>query len=618
MRIRGTLFLAVLTIIAIFFAAIVFIVFSFEKGMALNRLESRSIGAVASALRVDGRSKNLVLSREGLQNLSLAWESSLREFESLMAAFVDDLEKSGDGDFSVRIRNIRTILSRIGEDFKEGKRLLGEVSMGPYRNRIESEGALRAYTLLASESGVDVSAVYAVGRLLDFEAQLGQYLPTLTAELEDLRSEIGFLAEANRRRASQTALFASLAAVLFSGLFVLFFSGSLARRIRGIEASMAAVAERNLTRRASDSGSDEIGNLGRHLNASPDIIAAFLEDVRCSVDAVAALKDELSAGATESAASLTQIAANVSTVRGRLEYLRKGIAEAVVRIEAMEGAGEEVRALSDKQAEGAARVSRSMKEVDASLGTVSALIAERGVQARGVSATISDGAEKAASSKETMGNISRDIVKVEEVLELIENVADSTNLLAMNAAIEAAHAGDAGRGFAVVAEEIRKLADTTAENARTIAAVLNSITGQVAEALAAGDETYGSFKAIEDDASRFVEMLKDVSDAVSEVAKLSSGSLAEAAAMAEQADSVRANAEAVRMAAGETRTLMEDLENGAEQVVAAVSEIDSGSSDLVATIGSLDSQASASRERVEALNGAISAFKLGGDSCESA
>jgi methyl-accepting chemotaxis protein len=114
---------------------------------------------------------------------------------------------------------------------------------------------------------------------------------------------------------------------------------------------------------------------------------------------------------------------------------------------------------------------------------------------------------------EKMNNMVQDVSQRSERLletnELIANISSQTDLLSMNAAIEAAHAGDAGRGFSVVAEEIRKLAEETAEQSRLTGNELKSILEGIEEAVTSADEVQGSFEQIKDSVHQFsLELLQ--------------------------------------------------------------------------------------------------------------
>jgi len=121
-----------------------------------------------------------------------------------------------------------------------------------------------------------------------------------------------------------------------------------------------------------------------------------------------------------------------------------------------------------------------------------------------------EAAEKMRTTVEAFHSISSSSERIIEVIKVIEDVADRTNLLAMNAAIEAAHAGNSGRGFAVVASEIRNLAEETNENSRSIRSTLEENRSLIAQAVQEGDSLQGVFNEIRSKISDVHEGLLEI------------------------------------------------------------------------------------------------------------
>ena len=125
---------------------------------------------------------------------------------------------------------------------------------------------------------------------------------------------------------------------------------------------------------------------------------------------------------------------------------------------------------------------------------------------------INNGEEQSKNAHDIIKAASVDLEKITEIANVINQIAEQTNILSMNAAIESAHAGAAGAGFAVVSDEIRKLADSTKENAAGIQAVLLVITSQITGALKASEISSETFGKITAEISDFADTIGAVSE----------------------------------------------------------------------------------------------------------
>jgi methyl-accepting chemotaxis protein len=177
---------------------------------------------------------------------------------------------------------------------------------------------------------------------------------------------------------------------------------------------------------------------------------------------------------------------------------------------------------------------------------------------------ISVGEEQSRSAYDIIKTTSKDLEKITEMAQVINQISVQTNILSMNAAIESAHAGAAGAGFAVVADEIRKLAESTRENAGNIRAVLLAITRKISEALKASETSSAAFGTITADIAGFAETL----GAAAENARKSVDAGSEVKAILKEASG----------GAGKTQSSSEDLASFLQSFRAALEQIQNLSS----------------------------------------
>jgi methyl-accepting chemotaxis protein len=142
------------------------------------------------------------------------------------------------------------------------------------------------------------------------------------------------------------------------------------------------------------------------------------------------------------------------------------------------------------------QASSAVEQMTASIGSITNVSTKNRNNVESLARSISEGIETADSSAATIASLIESSSALQDIVEVISAISNQTNLLAMNAAIEAAHAGDSGKGFAVVAEEIRRLAEETASNSHTISDGLGQLFNEIGEAKTANQRIDAAFKQI--------------------------------------------------------------------------------------------------------------------------
>jgi methyl-accepting chemotaxis protein len=310
---------------------------------------------------------------------------------------------------------------------------------------------------------------------------------------------------------------AALTAALIIGLLIIviaaaavFAANSIAKSIFVIANGVHGLKDGDLSVSFMLKTKDEVGVLAAGMN---DFVHSLDEAVLGIKDATlrnAQVRDRLLEATRATGASLEEMRRAVRDIEGQAGRLDDRIGETRRSVKSIAGGvGELDQRISDQ----IAMVEESTASITQMLATIGnmARLAERDRSlADSLVRTSDSGREVFLATFEKIEAITERVGKIEEMIQIIDTIAGQTNLLAMNAAIEAAHAGEAGKGFAVVSDEIRKLAEASAEGSREIAGSVRAIIDSIGSAKEGSEATNLAFGEID-------ERIREVSRSVAEI-----------------------------------------------------------------------------------------------------
>ena len=268
--------------------------------------------------------------------------------------------------------------------------------------------------------------------------------------------------------------------------------------------------EGDLTRNLRAVSRDEIGDLARGFNQFLEKLREIIHNLKKSSGLMSNARSTLSATAEETAASVTQISANINGVKKQIEVLDKNISGTSDEVNQFQLIIQSLKNEISEQSSAVEQSTAAVHQMVASLKNVAGITQTKKGATDVLVQTTRLGGEKMTSTARVVEDIHSSIDTISDMVSVINGIASQTNLLSMNAAIEAAHAGDAGKGFAVVADEIRKLAETSGENAKGIGKELKDIVQKIQ---AAADSSQSTSKAFDE----ILTEVMDVSEALDEI-----------------------------------------------------------------------------------------------------
>lgn len=226
-----------------------------------------------------------------------------------------------------------------------------------------------------------------------------------------------------------------------------------------------------------------------------------------------------SAGRTSDAAK--EIERSISSINERFETLYQRVDGSLGELGTVKSSADEMTRLSREQLRRFDDSGEAVRSMASAINEVTAVIAKRADEVKGLTGRAARGADMVAGTEEAFAKVEETVDAIKDMARIITDIAERTNLLAMNASIQAAHAGEAGKGFAVVAGEVRTLSESTSRSAGSIARSLE----ELVQAMGGAGDSLGSTKTVFGELSRDIESFgADIREIGQNVEELEAGS----------------------------------------------------------------------------------------------
>jgi len=406
-------------------------------------------------------------------------------------------------------------------------------------------------------------------------------------------------------------IFASLMLTAAS-VITFFVAQSIVKPIINVTNTLRDISEGegDLTRRITTNSKDEIGELSRYFNETLEKIRNLVVKIKKETMTLSEIGGDLAANMNETAAAVNEINANIQSIKTRVLNQSASVSETHATMEQVTVNIDKLNEHIEDQSANVSRASSAIEEMAANIHSVTGTLINNAENVK----TLKEASEVGRNGLQDVANdiqeIARESEGLLEINSVMQNIASQTNLLSMNAAIEAAHAGDAGRGFAVVADEIRKLAESSGEQSKTIGAVLKKIKESIDNITKSTYNVLERFEAIDSSVRTVAEQEDIIRGAMEEQEQGSRQILDGIVEVTGITRQVKSGSNEMLEGAKEVIQESNSLEKATQEITLGMNEMASGAEQINVAVNHVNDISGKNREGIDALIREVSKFKV--------
>lgn len=371
-----------------------------------------------------------------------------------------------------------------------------------------------------------------------------------------------------------------------------------------------ASGDADLTQQIVVKSNNEIGALGDGFNAFMDKLRTIIGGVKDSKEILGDVNIGLQKRIEENGRSIEAIIGDLSDIGSQVQNQADSVSQTVSAVEEISQNIQSLENMIETQSSGVVEASAAVEEM---IGNISSVNNSVGYMAQSFDSLIQnteEGIQRQNDVNERIRNIEEQSKALQTANKTISDIAGQTNLLAMNAAIEAAHAGEAGKGFSVVADEIRKLSETSSAQSKTIREELLKIEGSINDVVNASQASTDMFNEVSNSITQTQQLVLQIKGAMEEQQEGSKQIGDALKLMNDNTSEVRAASH--EMAEGNKSILSEidQLRNTTGVIRESMDKISQSAGDIKETSNSLSEIADSVTSAVDQIGGQIDLFKV--------